>query len=80
MAFTAGVRKTGERAVGLDRDSAPYATAWREVAVRDQENRAIKSLNTILKHLAEEGELQVQPEAAAEPAVGEQRAAQDEVS
>ena len=80
MAFTAGVRKTGEVAVGLDKDSAPYATAWREVAVRDQENRAIKSLDTILKHLAEAVEMQTQPEAPAEPAVAGQRAAKDEVS
>jgi len=80
MAFTAGVRKTGERAVGLDKDSAPFATAWREVAVRDQENRAIKSLDTILKHLAEAGEVQAEHEMRAEPTVTGQRAAQDEVS
>ena len=55
-AFEAGVRKNGEVAVGLDRQAAPHATAWREVAVRDQEDRTITAFEAILRDLQESGE------------------------
>ena len=51
MAFRADVRKSGEEALTLDSDAPPHATAWREVAVRDQEDKAIKALDTILRGL-----------------------------